>query len=83
MTQELTDLYKSIVGYLIPALLSACVYVLWNINEEIRHMGQTMAVAVSRVETHERSIQTHDGRIENHEIRLLRLEEFEALKHGK
>jgi hypothetical protein len=55
--------YQAIVSWLIPALLSAILGVLAWMGSSIHDMSTTLAVAVSKIDDHERRIEL----LEDHE----------------
>lgn len=61
------SLFPKIIAWLVPALLTAAVSFLWGIQNELRRISESLAVATVRIEW-------TDRRVENHEQRLGTLE---------
>jgi len=63
MAASLDRVARQILAWLVPALLTAVVSVLWGIQAELRRISESLAVTMVRIDLMERRIDMLDGRV--------------------
>lgn len=63
MSPSLDRLARNVLAWLVPALLSAAVSVLWGIQGELKRISESLAVAMVKIDLMERRIDSQESRM--------------------